>query len=59
MLLYYSSSEIESTLTVYWNGIAIEAAGMFCTDFVIWEFPFLRGCCLRAGGGEGIVYVNV
>jgi hypothetical protein len=40
-VLQYSSSELESTLTVYWEGVG--GGGMYCTDPVIGEFPFLRG----------------
>ncbi len=47
--IYYSSTEFESTLTVYWNGVG--AAGMSftwsCTDPVIWKFPILRGAVCR------------
>ncbi len=39
-ILCYSSSEFESNLTVYWNGIG--AVGMYCAEPVIWEFPFLE-----------------
>jgi hypothetical protein len=30
---------------------------MSCTDSVIDEFLFLRGCCLRGGGDNTVIYV--
>jgi hypothetical protein len=41
----YSSTEFESTLAVYWKGIGV--AGISSTEFLIWEFPFLRGMLFR------------
>ncbi len=52
VLLYYSSTEFKSTLTVYWN--RVEAAGMSHSDPVNWEFPFLREGCF-----QGVYYVNM
>jgi hypothetical protein len=40
VLLYFSSSELGSTLTVYWN--VVGAAGMSYTDSVIGDFPFFQ-----------------
>ncbi len=42
-MLYISSPEFESNLSVYWNGFG--AAVLSCTDLSIREFPFLRGVC--------------
>ncbi len=41
VLLYFSSDEFESTLTVYWNRVG--AAGLYCTGPVICEFLFWVG----------------
>ncbi len=41
VLLYYPSTEFESTFNVYWHGVG--AAGLICTELSFWEFPFLRG----------------
>jgi hypothetical protein len=43
VLLYYPSTEFQSTFNVYWHGEG--AAGLSCTELSIWEFPFLRGVC--------------
>jgi hypothetical protein len=45
--LYYFSTELESTLTVHWNGVG--AAWMSCADPVIGDFPFFDWV-LFAGG---------
>ncbi len=47
VLLYYPSSEFESTFNAYWNGVG--AAGLSCRELPIWEFPFLRGGCRQWG----------
>ncbi len=43
VLLYYPSTEFQSTFNVYWHGEG--AAGLSCTELSIWGFPFLRGVC--------------
>ncbi len=41
VLLYYPSTEFQSTFNVYWHGEG--AAGLSCTELSIWELPSLRG----------------
>jgi hypothetical protein len=41
VLLYYPSTEFQSTFNVYGHGEG--AAGLSCTELSIWEFPSLRG----------------
>ncbi len=50
VLLYYPSSEFESTFNAYWN--CVGAAGLSCTELSIWEFPFLRGGGAVGSGGK-------
>jgi hypothetical protein len=54
-ILYYPSTEFESTFNVNWHGVG--AAGLYCTELSIWEFPFLRGAC-RLGGNSVLYCVN-
>jgi hypothetical protein len=55
VLLYYPSTEFESTFNVYWHREG--AAGLSCTELSFWEFPFLRGGW-SAGRNSIWYYVN-
>ena len=51
VLLYYPSTEFQSTFNVYWHGEG--AAGLSSKELSIWEFPSLRGGSWKSGS---IVY---